>query len=124
MTMKFASADVQFAIDGRPLTLRFSARALAALQDYWQLSNLDEVGQKLSEIESGGLSVQDAAAMFWAGLRTHHKELTVDDALDLLDSIGVANFEALLGAALSGATGGGSNAPENPPKPRRGSRGR
>lgn len=119
--MKFASADIQFALDGKPLTLRFSARALAALQDHWQLGDLDQVAGKLAEIEQGKLSVQDAAAMLWAGLRTHHPEVTLDEAFDVLDGMGIANFETLLGSAISGASsGGGSDASANPPRPRRG----
>ena len=115
--MKFASADIQFSIGDRPLTLRFSAKALAALQDEWKLENLDQVAVKLGEIEGGNMSIQDAAAMLWAGLRTHHSDVTVEEALDILDGLGVSNFEALLVRAISAASGGGDSAPANPPKP-------
>ncbi|MGH9594334.1 MAG: GTA-gp10 family protein [Bryobacteraceae bacterium] len=117
--MKFASPDIQFDLDGRPYTLRFSAKALAALQDYWQLENLSAVNAKLLEIDNGGLAVADLAALLWAGLRTHHPDVTIEKADDLLDSIGIANFERLLGAAISGASGGGETAPANPPKRKR-----
>lgn len=116
--MKFASADVQFSLDGKPFTLRFSAKALAALQDHWQLDNLDQVAGKLGEIEAGALTVGDAAALLWAGMRSHHPDLTLDDATDLLDGVGIANFEALLSQAITAASsGGGGSAPANPPRP-------
>lgn len=118
--MKFASADIQFSLDGQPRTLRFSAKALAALQDHWQIEDLDAVARKLGEIEGGKLGIHDAAAMLWAGLRTHHPDVTLDEALDLLDGMGLANFETLLSSAITAASsGGGDSAPANPPKPAR-----
>lgn len=117
--MKIASPDIQFELDDKPLTLRFSARALAALQDAWGLDNLDQVAAKLAEIEAGSLNVQDMAVMLWAGFRTHHSDITQEAAYEMLDSMGVANFEALISKAIAGASsGGGESAPANPPKGR------
>lgn len=123
--MKFANPDIQFELDGKTRTLRFSAKALAALQDEWGMENLDQVAVKLAQLESNGLTVKDAAAMLWAGFRTHHPEVTVDQAFDLLDDMGLANFEALLGQAIQAAASeGGGTAPANPPRAKSGSRGR
>lgn len=115
--MKIASPDIQFELDERKLTLRFSAKALAALQDAWSLENLDQVAAKLAEIEGGSLNVQDMSVMLWAGFRTHHPDITREDAYEMLDSIGIANFEELIRQAIMGASsGGGESATANPRK--------
>jgi hypothetical protein len=98
---KPASADRQLVVGDRSYTLRFSLRAMAALQDHFGLSSLDAVGRKLQDAEN--LGVNDMAALLWAGLRTHHRDTTVDDALDILDDIGMEGMQEALGLAMQGA---------------------
>lgn len=113
-----ASPDVQIVIAGQPYTLRFSAKALAAMQDHWQLDSLDAVGRKLGGLESGNASLTDFTAILWAALRTHHPDVTLDHALDMFDEMGVDGLLTTLGNALGGSTveGGGDDAPANPPR--------
>lgn len=98
---KPASADRQIEIGEESYTLRFSVRAMAALQDHYQLSSLTAVGEKLSDGDN--LSINDMVAMLWAGLRTHHADVTFEQATDILDDMGLENMQSVLGEALQGA---------------------
>jgi hypothetical protein len=97
-----ASIDQQLVVGDRSYTLRFSVRAMAALQDHFGLNSLTAVGQKLQE-SANDLSVKDMTALLWAGLRTHHPEVTMDQALGILDELGVEGMQESLGKALYGA---------------------
>lgn len=98
---KPANADRQIVIGDNRYTLRFSVRAMAALQDHYQLPSLTAVGEKLQD--SDNLSVKDMVAMLWAGLRTHHRDVSLEDALDMLDEMGLENMQSMLGDAMQGA---------------------
>lgn len=111
-----ASPDVQIEAGGAAYTLRFSAKALAALQDCWGLSDLDAVATKLTALDSGAVTMADYTEMLWAALRTHHRDVTKEVAFDLLDDMGLPAFEAALGAAMGASSAeGGGDASANPP---------
>lgn len=101
MAVKPAVADRQITIGDNSYTLRFSVRAMAALQDHYQLPSLTAVGAKLQD--SDNLSITDMVAMLWAGLRTYHPEITFDEALGMLDDMGIENMQSVLGDAMQGA---------------------
>lgn len=115
--MKRANPDVQIEAGGKALTLRFSAKALAAMQDHWELASLDAVGEKLGSLETGESTVDDYTAILWAALRTHHPEVTVEAAFDLLDDMGIEGFMEALSTTLSASSAeGGGDASANPPR--------
>lgn len=112
-----ANPDIQITVSGETYTLRFSAKALAALQDHWGALHLGEVGQRLAALEDGIASIDDCVAICWAGLRTHHPDVSKSDALDMLDDMGMDSFLGALGDALGASSGeGGGDAPANPPR--------
>lgn len=111
------SADTQADIAGQSYTLRFSVKALAAMQDHWQLPNLDAVGQKLGTLESGDASLEDYTAILWAALRTHHADVTKEQAFDLLDDMGIEGFLSVISDCVgASAVEGGGEASGNPPR--------
>lgn len=118
---KPASVDRPLPVGDRTYTLRFSIRAMAALQDHYELPSLDAVGKKLQDTKN--MSVQDMTAILWAGLQTHHREeVDMDTALDILDELGVDGMQVALGDAMNagmppGGEGGADGA--RPPKPGR-----
>jgi len=115
--MRFTSPDVQFQIGEKSLTLRMSAKAWAALQDHWQLENLDLAVSKLAEMEAGTLHARDLGAIMWAALRTHHSELSIDDAFEVLDDLGIPGFMSLvIQCAAAAVPEGGGKASANPPR--------
>ncbi|HSH40544.1 MAG TPA: GTA-gp10 family protein [Arenicellales bacterium] len=111
-----ASPDRTIEVNGTTYTLRFSIRAMAALQDHYGLPSLDAVGKKLQDTEN--LSIEDMVAIMWAGLRTHHRDLTMDDALDMLDELGVNGMQQTLGEAMAGAMPDDDGQEADPDRPR------
>lgn len=120
-----ASADAQIMIGAQAYTLRFSVKALAALQDHWELASISAVSDKLSRLDDDGLTIEDYQALLWAGLRTHHPGVDKELCLDLLDELGLAGLEAALAGMMGGANGegagteGGGTATPRPRKPGR-----
>ena len=116
--MRFVRPDVQFQIeDGPAYTARMSVEGWAALQEHWDLSNLDATVQRLGEVEGGKFPVSDISSILWAMLRTHHPEVTLEEARRMADDMGIPNFLSLTGrcAAASLPDGeGGGKAPANP----------
>lgn len=113
-------ADRQFTLGGETYTLRFSVRAMGALQDHFGLKSLNQVGERLQQL-GADLGVEDLAAVLWAGLRSHHPEISKDDALGLLDDAGLDGLDSVVGEAFAAAApddadraggegGGGSSA--------------
>lgn len=118
--MAQALADIQFVIGDKPFTFRLSAKAWAALQDHWDLANMDQALVKLADMESGKLHAKDLGAILWAGLRTHHPDIDQETAFTLLDDMGVPSFMVLVQRAATAALPeGGGNASANPPLWRR-----
>lgn len=109
--------DRQVEASGKVWTLRFSIRALAAMQEHFGLASLDEMGTRLTE----GITTDDIVAIFWAGLRTHHPEATQDDAAGIADDLGMADAMEIISTGLGAAMGGESAdaAPADPRKPGR-----
>lgn len=113
-------ADRQITVGGQTYTLRFSIRALACLQEHYGLESIDAVGHRLADTEKFG--VEDLIAIVWAGLRTHHREVDKEQVLDMLDEVGVAGIEGVVGdafAAASGEASKGGGDDGHPPKPGR-----
>lgn len=111
-------ADRQVRIGSRSYTLRFSVRAMAALQDHWGLQSLKAVGDRMAAL-GADLGVDDLVGILWAGLRTHHPGLTQADVLDMLDEAGMDGLLEALSSALAGALpdseGGDGAAEAHPP---------
>lgn len=99
--MKSASADRTVVIDGVAYTLRFSFQAQLALQEYWGLASLDQLPGKFANLKS--LQGDDLVAIFWAGLRRHHPEVSKEKVVTLLDDLGLDNIALELGFAYAGA---------------------
>ncbi|WP_395674701.1 hypothetical protein [Inquilinus sp.] len=95
---KSASTDRQMVVGDLTYTLRYGVRAMAALQDHYKLASFDEVGQRLGNPKAFGAG--DIVAILWAGLRTHHRDLTMDDAMDLVDGMGLDEVQEVIGKAF------------------------
>lgn len=100
-------ADRQVTIGGSRFTLRFSVRAMAALQEHWGLPSFKAVGARMAEL-GDDLGVDDLVGILWAGLRTHHPDVTKEDVLDLVDAAGMDGLVDAMAAALEGALADGS----------------
>lgn len=120
-----ARIDIPFTVEEagdapETYTLRFSVIAIAALQDHYGLDSLEAAGRKLSELSTA--SITDLQAIVWAGLQTHHRGLTKERALEILDTLGMFALRTLLAQALTAALppeiageGEGRARPQPPP---------
>ena len=115
-------ADRVISLGGRDFTLRYSVRAMAALQDHWGLKSFQEVSNRM-EVLDEQLSAHDLVGILWAGLRTHHREMTKDDVMDILDeaeslqAIQQSITLALIGALPDEEKGPPGPAPLGPTSP-------
>ena len=91
--------DVDVTIGGRSFRLRYSIKATLALRDKWGLGSDREVQARMSKP-----TMSDFVDIFWAGLRTHHPEVTPDDVLTLLDDAGAEGMASAVTQALSAAS--------------------
>jgi len=108
------AADRQIVALGRSWTLRFSLKALGALQEHFGLETLDGLQAAMAR-----LSAADVAAILWAGLRSHHPEVTQQQALDMADEIGLDAALEVIGAGFSASMpAGGDKAGEGGENPR------
>jgi hypothetical protein len=108
------SQDRQISIAGKGYTVRFGLRAILALKDEWGLAGEREVADRM-----GKVTLDDVHIVFWALLRTHHKDLTQEDALDLLDQAGIDGIQDILTQAIQAAAPrqkGGARPPARPAK--------
>lgn len=67
---------------GASYTFNFGLRAVLALQRLWKLNNQREVQAYISENKA---DLEVMLQCVWAALQTHHRSLTPDDVLDMLD---------------------------------------
>lgn len=86
---KPASPDRQLKIGGRDFTIRFSIRAVMALQDRWGLASEEEVQERLKNPKN---KIGDFVDILWASLRTHHPSVTPEDVMDLVDAAGLEDL--------------------------------
>lgn len=96
-----ASIERQISVAGKSYTLKYSARAFAALQDHYGLKSMKAVQERLGDAEQFG--IDDMVAVIWAGLRTHHRDVSKDDVLGMIDELGLEQAGAAIGAAFAGA---------------------
>lgn len=80
--------DRPITVNGRTYTFRFKTKEAMALQKHFAVNGKvpsvpDLVNRALVEE-----SIEHAVALLWAGFRTHHPELTMDDVVAIFDEIG------------------------------------
>ena len=102
--MKSQLQDVQIELGGRSLTLRFSIKATLALKERWGLENDREVQAKMAKA-----SMSEFIDIVWAGLRTHHPEISHDDVMTFLDDAGADGLTDMVTRAIEA-----SSVPPNP----------
>lgn len=105
---KIQTPDVPVEIDGKNYTMRFSTRATMALMDRWKIEDQRELQAAMA---SKGNTISGMLDVIWAALQTHHRDLTPDDVLTLLDGTDLGATMEKVGEAISRAV------PEAPKAP-------
>lgn len=116
---KPSSPDRQVQFGSKTLTLRFSLKAVLALQDLWGLSTEEEVHARLASSKN---KISDFVDVVWAALRTHHADMSRDDVLELADEAGLEGLTEALGQVMEAAMPppeAGQDGARNPPKGKR-----
>jgi len=87
--------DRQITLDGVTYSLRYSVKATIALQEAWGAESIQAAEGRLAEAMKPGAAVDiaDFVTIIWAGMRTHHPEMTPEQVLDLLDDGGLEGLE-------------------------------
>ena len=93
-----AAQERQVTIDGKSYTMKYSLKAYVALQDHFKLSSIDEVVARLNDPTK--LGMMDIVALMWAGLRSHHRDVTMEDAFELADSVGINALQDIISAGI------------------------
>lgn len=93
-----ANPDQQVEIGGKSYTLRFSVKAQAALQDYYGLKSLSELVALMNS--KAILEIADLVAILWASLRRFHPSITKDQAMDMIDDLGIEAANEVINAVL------------------------
>lgn len=116
--------DHQVSIGGQTWAWRYSFRALGALQQHWQVSSIEAV---IARLVSGQMGTDDLVAVIWAGLRTHHPEVTTAAVLDWLDGLGIAGLplvvrelQSAILVSMPATDQGGEAGPDATPHPPQG----
>lgn len=105
--------EVSFAAGGETYTLRYSANALAELEDALDKS----VGEIVELMQSQkGLRIKTVRTIFRAGLLDRHPDITDQQAGDIISDVGLGEAANLLGRAFTAAfppvEGGASESPQ------------
>ena len=98
-----ADGQIEFEAQGKRWTLELTNRS--------ELEIRKQSGRSMFQIMSSLDGMEDYLAIFAAGLRTHQKEITDDQAVDL---VGPKRIRELVTQLLSATYGGNE---ENPPQP-------
>lgn len=98
--------DNQVVICGTSYTLRFSNRAWKALEGLWRCSATEIYRRFSRKGEADEVSFTKINDLLWCALRTHHKEVSMDDVESMLDDAGTRAipriFEVVLRTINSG----------------------
>lgn len=98
--------EVGFAANGKGYTLLLDLNALCEAEEH------------VPGIMDGGLkelkSVKAIRAVFWSGLRRHHPTVTLVEAGDIMQSLGVPEAGRLIGEAMAAAWGDGGEEAARP----------
>jgi hypothetical protein len=92
--------EVGFEIDGTPYTLRFSANALCELEDELGLG-VNAIAGQLADPKD--LRLKTVRAVFWAGLRDHHSEITLIQAGEIVTAMSLPVALETIANAFSAA---------------------
>jgi len=90
--------EVSFEANERSYTMRFSANALCELEDVLNMG-VNDVAEQMSKPKN--LRIKTVRGIFWAGLRDHHPEITIQKAGDIIQDISLPRCLELIGKAFN-----------------------
>ena len=88
--------EASFDIEGKAFRVRFSWNAAA---EYEEAAG-KALSDALLDIAREKLSARSLRAMLWAGLQEHHPDVTLRQAGEMIDAMGRAEAQRVMGVAL------------------------
>lgn len=89
--------EVAFEAAGKTYTLSYSVNALCALEEAAG-EGVTQIAARMGDPQ--GLRLAMVRSLFWAGLRDHHPEVTVEECGRLMDGVGLDKAGELVGRAF------------------------
>ena len=90
--------ELAFKHGEKTFTMSFSINALCELEDQLAAPMADIMTKAT---DPASMSIKTIRAVFWAGLRDHHPDLTTKDAGDLMTAMGQLQALELVGRAIT-----------------------
>ncbi|WP_396190307.1 GTA-gp10 family protein [Flavobacterium sp.] len=90
-----ARGEVALAVADTEYTLKFSTNAICELED--------RLDKGLNLIVANMERLTTVRALLWAGLRAKHPDVTITQAGEIIDRIGMAQATEVIGKALTAA---------------------
>ena len=90
-----ARGEVAFRVADTDYNLKYSTNAICELEDY--------LDKGLNTIVANMERLTTVRALLWAGMRAHHPEVTLKQAGDMIDRVGMAPATEAIGKALTAA---------------------
>lgn len=90
-----ARGEVALAVADTEYTLKFSTNAICELED--------RLDKGLNVIVANMERLTTVRALLWAGLRAKHPDVTITQAGEMIDRIGMAQATEVIGKALTAA---------------------
>lgn len=94
--------------------MEYDFRAVAILEDLYEMP-MEQIGAKLQNLK--GLFVRDLQRLFYAGLKRHQPDVTLDSVMDILDSAmkaGEQTGDMMIKGFNAFDASAGSDAPPDP----------
>lgn len=105
--------EVDLDVGGKTFTLRLGSNALASIEETLGI-DLTEI---IEQFQSGRVKLSLLRGVLFGALREHHKDVSLFDAGDILDKVGVATATTAIGEAFNRAFPVVEGEAENPPHP-------
>jgi hypothetical protein len=90
-----ARGEVGFKAGDAVYTLKFSTNAICELEDH--------LDKGLNTIVANMERLTTVRALLWAGMRAHHPDVTLKQAGEMIDRVGMAPATEAIGKALTAA---------------------
>ncbi len=97
-----ALPSAEIVLNGKSLTLKMGYLCLVSLQKHWKLKSYRDVQAHIAENMEDLTIIGD---LIWGMTRSHHPEMTLDDAAVFIDSANdIATLMEKLGEAIDAGT--------------------
>lgn len=92
--------DISFEANGKTWTMKIGTQAMCEIEGVTS-KTIAEVGRLLGDENTASISLM--RAVFWGALQAHHEGVTLKQAAEVIDGVGMAEAGRLIGEAFQAA---------------------